>query len=198
MMNTDWKAGDTEKPSGRLDYWTSGIDFPEQNHTMAIQVHAISEAEAIRRRNFILTSCEAAMRGGKAMDEAELLELAARHGFGRMVAKEKTRRIGPPPPDIFVGAWVDFLALAKAIPTIYRDRLNNLRDSLHDILGTTGSTDDELLQAAVRLKAGVKPITEPTVEQVAAFKLEFYTCQAANQTHNESIRRALKAALAAT
>lgn len=194
-MNTNWKPGDIEKPSGQHDSWTVGIDI--KNHFMAIAIHASTEAEAVRRRNFILDSCDAAARAGKAMEEGELLELAARHGFGRMVAKEKTRRIGPPPPDIFVGAWEDFLALAKAIPSIYRDRLTTLRASLHDILGTDGSGDDALLQAVVRLKAGVKPVTEPTVEMVAAFKLEFYGCQAANQTHNESIRRALKAAMTA-
>ncbi len=192
-MNLNWTAGENIPPSRDASMWTATIDV--KDHGAAIAIYAATEEEATRRRNFILASCIDAARKGELLDDTQLLFAAAEHGFGRMIAKEKKRRTTPPPPDIFVGAWENFLALARSIPTIYRDRLLGLRDRLQEALGIWNLNDDELVAAVQRAKMGVTPATEPTVEQEAAFKLEFFQAHAQNCTHNEAVRRALTAAM---
>jgi hypothetical protein len=189
----NWTAGESLAPNEAGNLWTATIDI--ENHGAAIALHARTEEEAVRRRNFVLAACVDATHKGEMLSETQVLNTAAAHGFGRMVAKEKKHRVAPPPPDIFVGAWDNFMALARAIPTIYRDRLLGLRDSLQSVIGQHCLNDDQIVQAVERMKAGVAPSTEPTVEQVAAFKLEFFQAQSQNCTHNECVRRALTAAM---
>lgn len=194
-MKNNWKAGDTIPPSEGASMWTATIDV--QGHFSAIAIYAKTEEEAVRRRNFILTACADFTAKGEMLAEQQLLNLAAEHGFGRMVAREKKNRIGPPPPDIFVGAWEDFLALARAIPSIYRESLRKLRNNLIDALGEGAVNDAELVEKVSRLRAGVTPATEPTAKQIEAFREKFKECNDFDMSHSAAVRLALAAAMQA-